>query len=94
MLYMHSSLLLWVCCSLQSNLSSKLSALFRTRLATNEGGITVKVLRDFFQGCVAGLNVEEIYDDKLKSKPSAVEDVILPANMIECDRIDILIEEH
>lgn len=46
--------------------------------------ITVKVLNDFFQGHVTGFHVEEVDDDELEGQEAAVEDVILPADVVKC----------
>lgn len=48
------------------------TALLRSSVATNQGGITVKMLRDFLKRGVAGLNVEEEYEHELKGKPDAL----------------------
>lgn len=46
--------------------------------------ITVKVLDDFFQRYVASFDVEKVDDDELEAQEAAVEDVILPANVVKC----------
>jgi hypothetical protein len=46
--------------------------------------ITIKVLDDFFQGHVAGFHVEKVDHDELEGQEAAVEDVILPADVVKC----------
>jgi hypothetical protein len=49
------------------------------------------VLSNLLEGSVAGLDVEEVDDDKLDRKPDVVHDVVLPFDVTQSDRVDILV---
>jgi hypothetical protein len=49
------------------------------------------VLGNLLKGSVAGLDVEEVDDDKLDRKPDVVHDVVLPFDVAQSDGVDILI---
>jgi hypothetical protein len=51
------------------------------------------VLGDLLEGSVAGLDVEEVDSGQLDGEPYAVEDVVFPSEVVECDGIDVLVEE-
>ena len=80
-------------CVLQTNLSSELSTLLGCGSTTNDSVLTVEMLGHFFQGCVLGLNEEEIDNGKLEAEPDNVEDVVLPAEGVKGNWVDILVEE-
>jgi hypothetical protein len=64
--------------SIETEIRSHGKPLVGSSGTTNEGVVSVEVLRDFLKGSVAGLNVEEVDDGKFDGKPDAVEDIILP----------------
>lgn len=60
----------------------------------DHGGVPVEVSSDFLQRGITCLNVEEPDHYQLDGKPHTVEDVVLPANVIEGDGVDVLVEEN
>ena len=78
---------------LQAHLIGQLPALVRSSGTSNHCVITVEVLSDFLEWGVAGLDVEEVDDSEFDGEPDAVNDVVLPANVVEGDGVDVLIEE-
>lgn len=56
--------------------------------------VAIEVLCDFFHGCVPRLDKEEVNDVDFKAKEHAVDAVILPAHGVECDSVDVLVEEQ
>jgi hypothetical protein len=53
--------------------------------------IAIEVLGNLLKGSVAGLDVEEVNDDQLDRKPDVVHDVVLPLDVAQSDRVDILV---
>jgi hypothetical protein len=53
--------------------------------------IAIEVLGNLLKGSVAGLDVEEVNDDQLDRKPDVVHDVVLPFDVTQSDRVDILV---
>ena len=49
------------------------------------------MLGDLLERGVAGLDVEEVDDDELDRKPDIVHDVVLPLDVAQSDRVDILV---
>jgi hypothetical protein len=47
------------------------------------------MLGDFFEGSVAGLDIEEVYDSQFDAEPDAVNDVVFPVDVLEGDGIDL-----
>lgn len=88
------ALLNLVNCAFQAHLDGKSSTLFSSGTTSNNGCITIEVLGNFLESCVSGLNVEEVHDRKFDSEPAAVENVVLPPNVIECNRVDVGVEEE
>ena len=63
-------------------------------MATQERLISIKELHNLFQRSISRFNPEEINNKKLKSKPDIVDNVIFPIDLIECDGIDVGVEEE
>jgi len=70
-----------------------LPALLRAAQAADDRGVAVEVPGDLLEGGVAGLDVEPPDDGELDGQPGAVEDVVLPADVVERDGVDVLVEE-
>ena len=80
-------------CVLKTNLSGESPTLLGCGSTTNDSVLTIKVLGHLFQGGVLGLNEEEVDDGKLETEPDTVEDVVLPAEVVKGNWVDILVEE-
>jgi hypothetical protein len=96
---MHASLLLSeALCSgsllLESQLIGQLPSSLCGSSTTNDGGIAIEVLGDFFKRSVTGFNVEEPNNNEFDAEPGAVEDIVFPAEMVKSNGVDVLIEEH
>jgi hypothetical protein len=78
---------------LQPGLGGQLQRLLRRGSPTDDGFVAVEVLGDLLEGSVAGLDVEEVDSGQLDGEPYAVEDVVFPSEVVECDGIDVLVEE-
>ena len=72
----------------------ELAALLGRDVTTEQGGIAVEVLGDFLERGVAGLDVEAVDDDELDEEPDVVDDVVLPAEGVERDGVDVAVEEE
>lgn len=81
-------------CTLQSHLGSKSSSLGRSISTSHNSVVSIKVLSDFLEWSMSGLNVEEPNDRKLNSQPAAVEDVVFPTDVLEGNWVNVLIEEE
>jgi hypothetical protein len=51
----------------------------------------VKVLGNLLERSVAGLDVEEVHDNKLDHNPDVVHDVVLPSDVLQSDGVDVLV---
>ena len=60
---------------------------------TNKSILAIKVFGNFFQRRIPGLNEEEVDDNQFESEPDTIENIVLPTDVVESDRVDILIEE-
>ena len=49
------------------------------------------MLGNLLKRSVAGLNVEEVHDDELDRDPDVVHDVVLPADVLDGDGVDVLV---
>lgn len=56
--------------------------------------IAIEVLGDFLHGSIPGFDQEGVDNEDLRSKEDAVDNVILPANGVEGNRVDVLVEEE
>jgi hypothetical protein len=79
---------------LQPGLGRQMQALLCRDAAAQHGLVAVKVLDDLLERRVARLDVEEPDGGKLDAEPAAVEDVVFPAEGVEGDWVDILVEEY
>jgi hypothetical protein len=77
----------------QACLGSKLECLLCCGRTTDNGLVAVEVFCDFLKGSVACFDVEEVDDCELHGEPDAVEDVVFPAEVVEGDGVDVLVEE-
>ena len=50
--------------------------------------------RSAWQTHVLGLDDEEVAECELESDPAAVDDVVLPGDVVERDRVDVLVEDE
>lgn len=64
------------------------------RNLTDVNRIAIEVLGDFFHGRVAGLDKEEVNNIYLETEEHAVDGVILPAQSIKSNAVDVLVEEE
>ena len=78
---------------IHAGFAGQLQTLFSRSTTADDGLVAVEVLGDFFEGRVSGLDVKEIDDGEFNSEPDAVEDVVLPGEVIEGNWIDVLVEE-
>lgn len=51
----------------------------------------IKVLGNFLERSVTGLDVEEVNDNELDNDPDIVHDVVLPSDVLEGDGVDVLV---
>lgn len=51
----------------------------------------IKVLGNLLERSVAGLDVEEVHDEELDDDPDVVHDVVLPADVLEGNGVDVLV---
>jgi len=77
----------------QACLGRKLESLLGCGGTANYGLVAVEVLGDFLEGGVACFDVEEVDDGEFDGEPDAVEDVVFPAEVVEGDGVDVLVEE-
>lgn len=77
-----------------THLGSQDLALLRCGCTTNDGIVTIKVLRDLLKGSVTGFDVELPDDEELEAEPAAVDDVVLPLDGTESDGVDVLVEDE
>ena len=77
----------------QAGLAREMQALLSGGATTDDGLVAVEVFGDFLERGVAGLDVEEVDDGELDAEPDAVEDVVFPGEVVEGDRVDVLVEE-
>lgn len=77
-----------------SHLCRESGTLGRGISASHNSIVSVKVLGDFLEWRLSGLDVEEPNDRKLNSQPAAVEDVVFPADVLEGNWVNVLIEEE
>lgn len=56
--------------------------------------LAVEDLGHLLEGQILGLDVEIPNDDDLKHQEHAVEDVVLPVQVVHGDRVDVLVEEQ
>lgn len=89
--------------ALLSNVSSLLllvnlvlddAALLGGSSATNGGSVAVEVAGNLLERGVLGLDVEEVDNDEFHSEPDAVDDVVLPADVVEGNGVDVGVEEQ
>ena len=78
---------------LQACLGSKLECLLRCSRTADNGLVTVEVLGNFLEWGVACFDVEKVDDCEFHGEPDAVEDVVFPAEVVEGDGVDVLVEE-
>ena len=80
-------------CIFQACLGSKLECLLRCGRTANNGFVAIEVLGDLLERGVACFDVEEVDDCEFHGEPDAVEDVVFPAEVVEGDGVDVLVEE-
>lgn len=51
----------------------------------------IKVLGNLLERSVPGLDVEEVHDEELDDDPDVVHDVVLPADVLEGNGVDVLV---
>lgn len=73
---------------------NQLDHLLCRRLATDNGFIAIKVLGNLLQRRVPGLDVELPNNKQLKHQPDTVHNEVLPANVLDGDRVDVLVEKE
>lgn len=73
-------------------LAQKLPCLGSGSIATHHCAIAVEILGDFLEWCVFGLDKELPHHDQLEADPDTVHDVVLPADGVKGDRVDVLVE--
>lgn len=56
--------------------------------------LAIEVLGNLLERSVAGLDVEEVDNDELDSDPDVVDNVVLPGDVLERNRVDVLVEEE
>src|SRR5579859_3647270 len=56
--------------------------------------LPIKDLRHLLQRRSLGLRIEEVHGKQFNKKPYIIDNVILPANSLECDGIDVIVEEE
>lgn len=70
------------------------AALLSSGVSTNQSSITIEVASNFLKRRVLRLNVEEIDDDKFEREPDAVDNVVLPGNVVQSNGVDVGVEEQ
>lgn len=78
---------------IKASLSGKLKTLLGRSCTTNDSLVTIEMFGDFLERSVACLDVEKVDDGKLDCEPDNVEDVVFPAQVVEGNRVDVLVEE-
>jgi len=63
-------------------------------VTTNASILTIEVLGNLLKWGVAGLDEEEVDDDKLNGEPAAVDNIVLPLNVLESNWVDVVVEEE
>lgn len=63
-------------------------------LTTDTGILTVKVLGNLLKRSVAGLDKEEVDKGEFDGEPHAVDNVVLPSNVVERNWVDVVVEEE
>lgn len=58
------------------------------------GLIPIEHSRRLFESAVLRFNNENIAIDKLKGDPANIDDVVLPCDIVEGDRVDVLVEDE
>ena len=58
------------------------------------GLIPIEHSRRLFESAVLRFNDENIAIDKLKGDPAYIDDVVLPCDIVEGDRVDVLVEDE
>src|SRR5690606_41953650 len=61
---------------------------------TRRSSDLIKVLCNLLERRVARLDEEEVHDRQLDRKPDAVDDVVLPSDLIEGNGVDVVVEEE
>jgi len=55
---------------------------------------TIEQRGGFFKGTVLGLNDVEVEEDNLEADPTAVDNVVLPGDVIKSNGVDVLVENE
>lgn len=77
-----------------THLGGKDATLLCGSSTADNSGIAVEVLGNLLEWGVAGLDVELPDNGKLDGQPTAVDNVVLPADVAEGHRVDVLVEEE
>lgn len=72
----------------------QLDHLLRRRLSPDNGFIAIKVLGNLLQRRVPGLDVKLPNNKQFKHQPDTVHNAVLPANVLDGNWVDVLIEEE
>ena len=56
--------------------------------------IPIEHSRRLFESAVLRFNNEDIAIDKFKGDPANIDDVVLPCDIVEGDRVDVLVEDQ
>ena len=78
---------------MHTGLCSQSKTLLCGSTTTDDCSVAVEVLGDFLERSVAGLDVEEVDDNKLDCEPDIVEDIVFPAERLDSNWVDVLVEE-
>lgn len=76
------------------DLMRELSTLLSSSVATNDGAVSIEMLRDLLEWSIARLDVVLPDDQSLKAEPDTVHKVVLPLDTRKRDRVDVLVEEQ
>lgn len=61
---------------------------------STRGVLAIEQRRGFLEGKTPRLDDEEVAEDELEGDPAAVHNVVLPAELLERDGVDILVEDE
>jgi hypothetical protein len=78
---------------IKTSLSGKLKTLFGCSCTTDDSLVAVEMFGDFLERSVTCLDVEEVHGCEFDRQPDAVEDVVFPAQVVECNWVDVLVKE-
>lgn len=84
--------LLPIICTQFSPIIRNLLNLLRSRSSTQNSMVTIELLHNFLQGDLLRLNIVLPDNKDFKSQEDTVHQIILPLNVLDGDRVDILVE--